>query len=441
MLLVALILGAGFAFLMKKIRSGHYTKDTRRDIFIFCLSQISGNIMLLLFRQELQYIIASILICLVSFIVLKNISFPMIYMLAGVSCVAIILCCTKLLNINIELVYGFLRVFCTIGNILISADIILFLLSGKLKKHAESCHLFRQSLVMIICFVIFIMPSNLNFVNSSGYTYDYDYMLFEKKSENSEPVPISDDTDDNQNMLLLDKNQILTENADYCYAYLTESLSEYNETHLNCHEFKTWYLNDKIYENQILNSVIELTKTYQINPSYLFTYILKYNSEKSKEIPATASDMTDFNFVMDFNAWNREELQADAYTSGIYNELMKNFSMLPEENKTFPLSHDANPFYTYFAYCDEQSVYFVTLYLTLDETNQITEADYTMLQFIDFNQETEQLIMKDYATELEAIYDTAFGNEFVKDSGRYDMILTQENDTVYFRRYYCNYTR
>ncbi|MDE5738301.1 MAG: hypothetical protein K2H93_08045, partial [Oscillospiraceae bacterium] len=134
-------------------------------------------------------------------------------------------------------------------------------------------------------------------------------------------------------------------------------------------------------------------------------------------------------------------LESDVYASEIYGELMKNFSMLLEENTTLPLSHDENPFYTYFAFCDEEAVYYITLYLTLDENNQITASEYTMLQFIDFNQEAEQITMKDYATELQAIYDTAFGNDFIKNSGRYDMILEQDNYTVYFRQYYCNYKK
>ncbi|MDE6657861.1 MAG: hypothetical protein K2J88_04685, partial [Oscillospiraceae bacterium] len=244
-----------------------------------------------------------------------------------------------------------------------------------------------------------------------------------------------------QDMLVIDKNQVLADESNYIYQYNTENLAEYSTSHLNCHEFKTWYLNDNNYQNQILNSVIELTKNYQINPSYLFNYILKYNSEKSKAMPITDSNINNFNFNMDFSALDSQALEPDIYASGIYSELMKNFSMLSEENTTFPLSHDANPFYTYFAFCDEESVYYITLYLTLDENNQITASEYTMLQFIDFNQDSEQITMKDYASELQAIYDTAFESEFIKNAGRYDMLLEQDNHTVYFRQYYCNYKK
>ncbi|MBD5144236.1 MAG: hypothetical protein HDT22_11670 [Ruminococcus sp.] len=447
---ISLLLGIIIALLKKKFhKESCNTRYLQQDMAFFCLTQLAGNIMLLIFQQEMKFLVISILLFLIALLLLRNLSFSIISMIVSLMCVAILFCCLKLFNFNMFWIYSILRVCSICVNILISSDLLLFLLSRKSKKNAELKHVFFQSLLIILCFLVFIMPSDLNFVNASGYHYgDLINIIFNNNNKSQNPVenPNPDSNPDNSpenspDMLVIDKNQILTEKADYIYEYSTENLSEYSTAHLNCHEFKTWYLNDSDYQNQILNSVIDLTKNYQINPSYLFNYILKYNSEKSKAIPVSNDETNHFNFDINFDKFDAQALESDVYASEIYGELMKNFSMLSEENTTFPLSKDENPFYSYFAFCDEQAIYYITLYLTLDENNQIIASEYSILQFIDFNQETELITMKDYATELQAIYDTAFENDFIKNSGRYDMILKQDDNTVYFRQYYCNYKK
>lgn len=450
-ILIILVLGIAIALLKKKFhKESSYTRYIRQDMALFFLAQLSGSIMLLIFQQEMQFLLISILLFLFALLLLRNLSFPLVYIITALICVSILLCCLGLMHLDMFWVYFILRICCVIINIAIVSDLLLFILSKKLKKKAEPKHVFRQSLLIILCFVLFIMPSNLNFVNASGYDKNILNLSSGNKSQDNNQNDnnnivnsnnSSNQQDSIQTMLTLDRNQILTEEADYIYNYSLENLDNYSTPHLNCHEFKTWYLNHNNYQNEILNSVIELTENYKINPSYLFTYILKYNSDKSKFTRDSNTTISNYNLAIDFSAWDSQELEPKAYTSGIYSELMKNFSMLSTESTSLPLSLDENPFYSYFAFCDEQAVYFVTLYLTLDENNQITESEYTLLEFIDFNQESEQITITNYATELQAIYDTAFRNDFAKDSGRYDMILQEEDNTVYFRRYYCKYTR
>ncbi|MDE5768062.1 MAG: hypothetical protein K2H82_01620, partial [Oscillospiraceae bacterium] len=335
--------------------------------------------------------------------------------------------------------------------------LVLYLLSKKLNKQTEPRHAWRQAILMVICFVIVIMPSNFNFVNTSGYAYgDVFRTIFHGQGnpgntsdQDLHNSDIYETVPDHANMtaadfpedLIIQKSQVLSENADYVQAYQPEIILDYKSDQVNCHEFCTAYLNEKNYENPIINSMMDLTKTYQINPTYLFSTILQYSSQKSRQISVENSVTGNFNFEMDFDAWDASTLAPEAYTAGIYNELMKNFSMIPDHVTDFPLSHDTSPFYSYFAFCDENAVYYVTLYLTLDAQNQIIETDYTLLELIDLNQESEEITLKNYAGELQAIYDTAFGAVYSKTSGIYDMILEQGTNQVYVRKYYSNYAK
>ncbi|MDE6087131.1 MAG: hypothetical protein K2G25_01945 [Oscillospiraceae bacterium] len=454
--LMMLVAGITIALIKKKMhKTQNFTRYVCQDMALFCLVQIAGNILLLLFQGGIYFLEISVFFLLISLLLLRNVEFPWTSMLIGLVIPLLIISISKLINLEFFVIYAFLRLCSVLVNICLLSDLILYLLSKKLNKQTEPRHAWRQAILMVICFVVLIMPSNFNFVNASGYAYgDVFRAIFQENLGNTsdqdlhnsdiyETVPehTNTTTADFLGDLIIQKSQVLSENVDYVQAYQPEIILDYKSDQVNCHEFCTTYLNEKNYQNTILNSMIDLTKTYQINPTYLFSTILQYSSQKSRQIPVENSITGNFNFDMDFDAWDASTLTPDAYTAGIYNELMKNFSMIPDNVTDFPLSHDASPFYSYFAFCDENAVYYVTLYLTLDAQNQIIETDYTLLELIDLNQESEEITLKNYAGELQAIYDTAFGAAYSKTSGIYDMILEQGTNQVYVRKYYSNYAK
>lgn len=458
--LVMLALGIAFALIKKKMhKTSNFVKYIRQDTALFCLIQIAGSVMLLFFEGETEFLLTGFFLLLLSLIFLKNIGYPLLRVLVGLVIILLVMSIARLARLDLFMIYAPLRIFCIFVNIAVVSDLVLYLLSKKLNKKTESRHAYGQTILLLCCFLGFIMPSDLNFVNASAYSYGDVFQLSSWKQDKSATdhsvigsVPDMDDDNNTENSsepgqsvyspetLVISKNQILSELADYTYSYALE-MTENQKKMADCHEFCTQYLNDAAYENSILNSMIEQTKNYKVNPSYLFTQILEYNSQKSRQISVEYSEIQDFDPDINFDAWNPDTLEPDAYAGGIYNELMKNFSMIPAESTAFPLSQAENPFYSYFAFCDENAVYYVTLYLTLDAENQITQTDYTLLELIDFNQESEEITLKNYADELAAIYDSAFGAEYSKKPGMYDMILEQGSDQVYVRGYYCNYAK
>lgn len=458
--LMMLVAGISVALIKKKMhQTQNFTNYVCLDMALFCLVQIAGNVLLLLFQEDMHFLTVSIFLLCISLLLLRNVDFSWTVILTGLVIPLLFLSIFKLINLEWFVLYAFLR-FCSIlVSVCLLSDLILYLLSKKLNRQTEPRHAWRQAVLMIICFLVFIMPSDFNFVNASGYAYgDVLRTIF---SGEEHPGNTSDTNTDPQDSamretvpdgtamtaadfpaeLVVRKSQILADNADYMQPYQPETVLDYKSDQVNCHEFLTVYLNEKNYENTIMNSMIDLTKTYQINPTYLFSTILQYGSQKSRQVSVDNSLTGNFDFAIDFDAWDASALTPEAYTAGIYNELMKNFSMIPDNCTDFPLSYDASPFYSYFAFCDENAVYYVTLYLTLDEQNQIVETDYTLLELIDLNQESEEIMLKDYAGELEAIYDTAFGATYSKTSGIYDMILEQGTNQVYVRKYYSNYAK
>lgn len=456
--LVMLVVGMIIALIKKKMhRTQHFTNYVRQDMALFCLVQIAGNILLLLFQGDIFFLKVSIFLLLISLLLLRNVEFPWTSMLIGLVIPLLVISISKLINLELFVMYAFLRGCSVLVNICLLSDLILYLLSKKLNKQTAPRHAWRQAVLMVLCFVIMIMPSNFNFVNLSGYAYGDVYRTIFSRQEN--PGHISDQNSQNSDSfetvpehadmttadfpedLTLQKSQILSENAEYLQAYQPEIILNYKSDQVNCHEFCTTYLNEKNYENPIINSMMDLTKTYQINPTYLFSTILQYSSQKSRQVSEENSAVGNLDFDMNFDAWDASTLAPEEYTAGIYNELMKNFSMIPDHVTDFPLSHDASPFYSYFAFCDENAVYYVTLYLTLDAQNQIIETDYTLLELIDLNQASEEITLKNYAGELQAIYDTAFHESYSKTSGIYDMILEQGTNQVYVRKYYSNYAK
>lgn len=458
--LVSLVAGITIALIKKKMhRTQNFTEYIRLDMAFFCLLQIAGQILLLLFGGEVQFLETGIFLILLALVLLRNVNFSWSYMLVGIVIPLLVISISRLLHAELFVIYALLRGCSLLVNVCLISDLILYLLSKKLNKQAEPRHAWRQAVLMSLCFLIFVMPSNLNFVNLSGYAYgDVSRSLFQGEEipsdldsvpdatdpTDSDPVPEQSGIQSAENFpedLVIRKSEVLAENAEYIRDYKPEVILDYKSDQVNCHEFCTAYLNEKNYDNTIINSMIDLTKTYEINPAYLFSTILQYSSQESRQISADNSVTGIFDFDMNFNAWDPATLAPDDYTAGIYSELMKNFSLIPDDSRDFPLSHDASPFYSYFALCDENAVYYVTLYLTLDAENQITKTDYTLLELINLNQDVEEIQLKDYAGELEAIYDTAFGATYSKTSGIYDMILEQGTNQVYVRKYYSNYEK
>ncbi|MDE5754114.1 MAG: hypothetical protein K2H89_06195 [Oscillospiraceae bacterium] len=455
--LMTIALGIAFALLKKKMhKTSGFVKYIRQDMALFCLTQIAGSVMLLLFAGGTEFLLVSIFLLLLSLVFLKNIGFSLAHMMIGIVIVLLVMSITRLINLELFMIYALLRICCILVNIAVVSDLVLYFLSKKLNKQTESRHACRQAVLLLFCFLGFIMPSDLNFVNASAYSYGDIFQISPRTQNKPVPegsvvghVPGMENTENSNRsdlpaytseVLVISKDQILSELSDYVYSYTAE-MTENQKNQADCHEFYTQYLNDVSYQNSILNSMMERTKSHKVNPSYLFTQILEYNSQKSRQIPVENSEIRHFDFDINFAAWDADTLESDAYAGGIYNELMKNFSMIPAESTSFPLSQDTNPFYSYFAFCDENAIYYVTLYLTLDAENQITQTDYTLLELVDFNQESEEITLKNYADELEAIYDTAFGAEYSKTAGMYDMILEQGSEQVYVKGYYCNYAK
>ncbi|MDE5769656.1 MAG: hypothetical protein K2H82_09750, partial [Oscillospiraceae bacterium] len=118
MFLLMLVAGITIALIKKKMhKTQNFTRYVCQDMALFCLVQIAGNILLLLFRGEIYFLEVSIFFLLISLLLLRNVEFPWTSMLIGLVIPLLVISISKLINLELFVIYAFLRACSVLVNI------------------------------------------------------------------------------------------------------------------------------------------------------------------------------------------------------------------------------------------------------------------------------------------------------------------------------------
>mgnify|MGYP004713136149 FL=1 len=353
-------------------------------------------------------------------------------------------------TLNTSVPYYIIYALSMLGLMIVISNAILFIISKSLHKSRKCQHIFGNTLVFLGVLFLFIVPTNMNFVNISPFQYGTIPKFINSKISNSsntsidvEPAqPTSANTYEPQNLII---NQSI---LDYAHnsTFDVTSIQNLKNSELNCHESVTPYLNEQVtqYSNQIMNSIIEITMNNKINPSYLVTQVLGYNKKYGKQYSVANPDGKVFN--IDMTSVDKTSMTSKEYAKFVFETLRKNFSPVAQSQTELDAFQDGDIWYTYFAFYTEHSIDYVTFYLNLDDKNNIIGVDYTMLRFINLTDiSTDQdFSIEDYALELDNIYYSLFSDTLSRTCNLYDTLLTTNSydnaDLTYLKRYSCTYS-
>lgn len=320
----------------------------------------------------------------------------------------------------------------------------------KLCKFRSFQHRLANILTFLVILFVIINPSNINFVNNSPISYGTIPQWLNSKisskweiSNDSTPTSTTDTSNYEIQNITIDQTSI-----EYAKSYLfdLELLNNLTDSQLNCHEYVTSYLNEyeSSYDNQIMDSIIYLTKNYRVNPSYLVTKILGY--DKSSATSYSVISPTDKLFNISLSIDDKASMSSEDYAKFVFKTLEDNFSPTANNSTDIQVSFDTDVWYTYFAFYTEYSVEYVTFYLKLDGQNNIIDADYTMLRFINLMNlsQQEDIVIQDYALELDNIYYSAFSDTLTRECNLYDTLFTttssESTDLTLLKRYSCTFS-
>lgn len=355
-------------------------------------------------------------------------------------------------DISIIITYLLIYLIFVISLIGIFSNVILSIVNKLLHKSRRCQHMFGNNLIFLFVLFVIIIPSNINFVNISPFPYGTVPQFIDAKISNKHEDYSNDLTQTSTNNISNYESQNLMINQDtieYAYncVFDIENLKNLKDSQLNCHESVTPYLNqEKIsYDNQVIDSIISLTKNYKVNPSYLVTQILGY--DKSYATQYSVATPTDKLFNIDLNLEDKSSMTSEEYAKHVFKTLMNNFSPTAKNSNELQIFLDTDVWYTYFALYTEYSIDYITFYLKLDNENNIVDVDYTMLRFINLVNlsQNETISIEDYALELDNIYYSAFSDSLVRKCNLYDTVFTtnpsESTDLTYLKRYSCTFSK
>lgn len=334
---------------------------------------------------------------------------------------------------------------------IVISNAILFIISKSLHKSRKCQHIFGNTLVFLGMLFLLIIPTNMNFVNISPFQYGTVPKFINSKTDNSSNTSTNNEPTQTTTINTYEPQSLIINKSILDYAYKStfdiNSIQNIKTNELNCHESVTPYLNEQVtqYDNQIIDSIVKITMNNKVNPSYLVTQVLGYNKKYGKQYSVANPNNKIFN--IDITSIDKISITSKEYAKFIFETLRKNFSPVAQSQTELDAFQDGDIWYTYFAFYTEHSVDYITFYLNLDDQNNILDADYSMLRFINLvDISTDQeLSIEDYALELDNIYYSLFSDTLSRTCNLYDTLLTTNSydntDLTYLKRYSCTYSQ
>lgn len=445
-----ILLGLGLLFLVVTTRRKHYNMQHHAFIgMMLVLAGISGGTCTMLlydgaeFRRFLLYWIlltgAEICVFLVpGDITLRNmIVFGFIMPILPI----LIAVVSRLFNWNdkIELLYCFYGVLRICGLSLL-LSILLYRLLQKMTRneyHEIKSRLTTQGTAASLAVLLLLFaPSDLYYVNCAGIGYGGELKIIDRQvrswikptddeEEITETPPVSAPA---VSQTTLDAPSILYKKKAYTYPFDTKCLSELKIAELNIHRIPMTFLSTESYDNSILQETCKMMENYHINPSYLFSKILMYGSNRSDAFSAPEHPKLEPVKLPEFVPGDNK-----AYAKSVFLSILQSMPSLQNISDIPDVGNKENVYFTYLTICDTSSVQSITLYLHIDDSKGMTGVDYSVLQWFNLNSENE-IVYLDHAVELEAIYDASFSDLMHREFTGGDMILTKGEDMVYFKK-------
>ena len=178
----------------------------------------------------------------------------------------------------------------------------LYLSAGKPPEQTavdqmECRHLGVTALMTILVMAVLILPSDLNFVYLSGHVYDDPIVIAaeafkaRKTTQRGTDPAASEGTDAASHVtvsdrFLFERSEMLDLLQDYIWPFDTSPIHGRNGD-LNMHTIEMRLLEDRSFDNVLLEDICALTRGNKINPSLLFvnSSMLGYGNDKSRTFP------------------------------------------------------------------------------------------------------------------------------------------------------------
>ena len=334
----------------------------------------------------------------------------------------------------------------------------LYLSAGKPPEQTavdqmECRHLGVTALMTILVMAVLILPSDLNFVYLSGHVYDDPIVIAaeafkaRKTTQQGTDPAAAEGTDAASHVtvsdrFLFERSEMLDLLKDYIWPFDTSPIHGRNGN-LNMHTIEMRLLEDRSFDNVLLEDICALTRGNKINPSLLFvnSSMLGYGNDKSRTFPIDPVTLETAPAPLPQRA---ESSDTVSYMRRCFAVLLQDAGIEVDE-ASIGVAQDGDLYYTYLGLCSgdgdqlTDTVSFLTIYLSYTEENGFTGADYSLLQFIDLNGETEERRFPNLYKGLDGTWNALFGDTLTRDVQGSDMILTQEDDMVYFRKCQCRF--
>ncbi len=431
-----------------------YHRYVWKDLLTLSMCHVNGCVLNLLDQQGTQegenalllflWIIVLLTFSAAEVSVLKRIGG---IVLSVLSVAAVVLLCRYAAFLEIRWLYFAVRILTHFVNAAVLCDVILYISlrkkdarrkDEKALRHRALCrYTFQQLVVFLAAAVLFVLPGNLNYVNTaSAYAYgDEIRYLSEKAADDDEKTEIPEEPveePEQEPVIRIPRTEMLGTLEEHTYPFDPGVLDAYDSDTLNSHRLTMVFVGESEYQNPLLQETVLLTAAHQINPSYLFVQLMGYDAGKSAGFSIETPEE-----IPQLGLPERQEMTETEYGECVMNRIAAQLSFAPEH---LYATMQAGCYYTYFAVCDESAVYDVTLYLHFDASGELTGADYSVLQFVDFNTDAEVIECPDYISEIETAYAAVFGDTMTRDFRGYDTLLERDGNLMLLRRYNNSYS-